>query len=183
LEAGVHLRPDGRETVGWSGCRLLTEARNPALRRLAAKSCASNALPANPAEFHNISRRVLCFSKNFGLIFVGLSNVDYVPDILRRYCGPNKITINDVSRSMTQIHLRRRVHQHRKPEEWESVRRERYDFRDQAVLDSKNVQRQRTPGGIAGLAHVSCDRRLQVGVGHNAVEATKSSGAEPLFDP
>ena len=59
--------------VGWSGCRLLPEAGTPALRRLAGKSCASNALPANPAEFRNISRRVLCFSKNFGLIFVRLS--------------------------------------------------------------------------------------------------------------
>jgi hypothetical protein len=49
----------------------------PALRRLAGKSCASNALPANVAELRNISRRVLCFSKNFGLIFVRLSNVDY----------------------------------------------------------------------------------------------------------
>ena len=59
--------------VGWSGCRLLPEAGTPALRRLAGKSCASNALPANPAEFRNISRRVLCFSKNIGLIFVRLS--------------------------------------------------------------------------------------------------------------
>src|ERR1700676_417591 len=59
----------------------------------------SNALPANPEEFRNISRRVLCFSKNFGLIFVRLSNVDYVPDILRRYRGPNKITINDAHSS------------------------------------------------------------------------------------
>jgi hypothetical protein len=31
------------------------------------------------AELHNISRRVLCFSKNLGLIFVRLSNVDYSP--------------------------------------------------------------------------------------------------------
>jgi hypothetical protein len=51
----------------------------PALRRLAGKSCASNALPANVAELRNISRRVLCFSKNLGLIFVRLSNVDYSP--------------------------------------------------------------------------------------------------------
>jgi hypothetical protein len=33
-------------------------------------------------EFRNISRRVLCFSKKFGLIFFRLSNVNYVPDIL-----------------------------------------------------------------------------------------------------
>jgi len=52
---------------------------------------------------------------------------------------------------MTRVHLRRRVHQHRKPEEWESVRRERYDFRDQVFLDSKNIQRQSTPDGIARL--------------------------------
>jgi hypothetical protein len=50
----------------------------PALRRLAGKSCASNALPANAAEFRNISRRVLCFSKNLALIFVRLSNVNDV---------------------------------------------------------------------------------------------------------
>ena len=48
---------------------------------------------------------------------------------------------------------------------------------------SKNVQRQGTPGVIAGPAHVSCDRRLQVGVGHNTVEATKLFGAESAFDP
>jgi hypothetical protein len=50
----------------------------PALRRLAGKSCASNALPANAAEFRNISRRVLYFSENLALIFVRLSNVDDV---------------------------------------------------------------------------------------------------------
>src|SRR4030095_1937168 len=60
---------------------------------------------------------------------------------------------------MTRVHLRRRVHQYLKPEEWETVRHERHDLRDQAVLDSKNLQRQGTPGGIAGPAHVSCDRR------------------------
>jgi hypothetical protein len=53
---------------------------------------------------------------------------------------------------MTHIHLRRRVHQYRQPEGSESVRREHHDLRDQAVLDSKNVQRQRTPGGITGPA-------------------------------
>jgi hypothetical protein len=37
------------------------------------------------------------------------------------------------------------------------------------------------PSGIAGPARVSCDRRLQVGVGHNAVEATKSFGAESVL--
>jgi len=84
---------------------------------------------------------------------------------------------------MTFVHLRRRLHQYRKPEEWETVRHERHDLRDQAVLDSKNVQRQGTPGGIAGPAHVSCDRRLQVGVGYNTAEATKSFGAESAFDP
>jgi hypothetical protein len=36
---------------------------------------------------------VLCFSKNFGLIFVRFSNVDYVHDMLRRHRGPNNITI------------------------------------------------------------------------------------------
>src|SRR5215472_5614649 len=81
-------------------------------------------------------------------------------------------------RSMTFVHLRRRVHQYRKPEECEGVRHERHDLRDQALLDSKNVQRQGTPCGIAGPAHVSCDRRLQVGVRHNAAEATKPFGAE-----
>src|ERR1700741_3016143 len=85
--------------------------------------------------------------------------------------------------SMTHIHLRRRVQQERKPEEWETVRHELHVLRDQAVLDSKNVQRQGTPGGIAGPAQVSCDRWLQVGVGHNAAEATKSFGAESAFDP
>jgi hypothetical protein len=54
----------------------------PALKRLVGKSCASNALPASPAEFRNIPRRVLCFSKMFGLIFFRLYNVNYVPDIL-----------------------------------------------------------------------------------------------------
>src|SRR5215469_16781588 len=42
----------------------------PALSTLAGNSCASTALPANAAEFRNTSRRVLCFSKKFGLIFV-----------------------------------------------------------------------------------------------------------------
>jgi hypothetical protein len=66
-----------RESVGAVAacCR---RSRTPALRRLVGNSCASNALPANPAAFRNISRRVLCFSKNFGLIFFRLSNVDYV---------------------------------------------------------------------------------------------------------
>jgi hypothetical protein len=51
----------------------------PALRRLVGESCASNALPANAAEFRNISRRVLCFSENLALIFVRrLSNVNDV---------------------------------------------------------------------------------------------------------
>jgi hypothetical protein len=77
---------------------------------------------------------------------------------------------------MTHIHLRRRAHQYRQPEEWESVRHERHDLRDQAVLDSKNIHRQGKPGGIAGPTQVSCDRRLQVGVGHNAAEAAKSFG-------
>jgi hypothetical protein len=54
----------------------------PAVRILTGKSCASNALPANPAEFRNISRRVLCFSKKFRLIFFHFSKVNYVPDIL-----------------------------------------------------------------------------------------------------
>jgi hypothetical protein len=38
------------------------------------------------------------------------------------------------------------------------------------------------PGGIAGPEQVSSDRRLQVGVGHNATDATQSFGAESLFD-
>jgi len=84
---------------------------------------------------------------------------------------------------MTRVHLRRRVHQYRKPEEWKIVRHERHDLRDQAALDSKNVHRQSPPGGIAGLAPITGDRRLQVGVGHNAAEATKSFGAESAFDP
>ena len=42
----------------------------PALRRLAGNSWASRALPANAAELRNISRRVLCLSKNVVLIFV-----------------------------------------------------------------------------------------------------------------
>jgi hypothetical protein len=52
--------------------------------------------PQTPAEFRNISRRVLCFSKNFGLIFVRLSNVDFVR--LISYEGidvPNKITLTN----------------------------------------------------------------------------------------
>jgi fatty acid desaturase len=40
------------------------------IRRLAGNSWASRALPANAAELRNISRRVLCLSKNFGVIFV-----------------------------------------------------------------------------------------------------------------
>ncbi len=32
-----------------------------------------------PAEYRNISRRVLCLSNTFELIFLRLSNVDYVP--------------------------------------------------------------------------------------------------------
>jgi hypothetical protein len=42
---------------------------------------------------------------------------------------------------MTFVHLRRRVHHHREPERREIVRHEHHDLRDQAVLDSKNVQR------------------------------------------
>jgi hypothetical protein len=38
----------------------------PALRRLAGKSCASDALPANPAEFRNSSPRVLASPKTSG---------------------------------------------------------------------------------------------------------------------
>jgi hypothetical protein len=77
----ICARIAARESVGGveACCR---RPGTPALKRLAGKSCASNALPANPAEFRNISRRVLCFSKKFGLIFFRLSNVNYVPDIL-----------------------------------------------------------------------------------------------------
>jgi len=83
---------------------------------------------------------------------------------------------------MTFVDLRRRVY-HRKPKELEIVRHEGHDLRDQAVLDSKNIQRQDTPSGIAGPPHVSCDRRRQVGEGHNAVEATNSLGAKSAFNP
>src|SRR5215813_8269662 len=85
------------------------------------------------------------------------------------------------SRSMTFVHLRWRVHHHRKPERRETIRWEHHDLRDR--LDSKNLQRQSPPGGIAGPAHVSGDRRLQVGVGHNTAKPTKSFGAESFVHP
>ena len=39
-------------------------------------------------ELRNISRRVLCFSKNFGLIFVSLPNVDY------SHSSPTLVAVN-----------------------------------------------------------------------------------------
>jgi len=83
---------------------------------------------------------------------------------------------------MTRVHLRRRVHQYRQPEEWESVWHERHDLRDQAFLDSKNIQRQGPPGGIPGPAHIVGDRWLQVGAGHNAAQVTKLFGAEIILE-
>jgi len=54
----------------------------PALKRLAGKSCASNALPANPAEFRNISRRVALLLKKFRAHLFSPFQCEYVPDIL-----------------------------------------------------------------------------------------------------
>ena len=85
--------------------------------------------------------------------------------------------------SVTCVHLRLRVHHQRESERRETVRRKRHNLRNQAVLDSKNVQRHGLPGGIAGLAHITGDRWLPVGVSHNAAEATKLFGSESAFDP
>jgi hypothetical protein len=79
---------------------------------------------------------------------------------------------------MTRVHLRRRVHHQREPEGRETVRRERHDLRDQAALDSKNIQRQCSPGGVARPALITGDRGLQVGAGDQAAKATESFGAE-----
>ena len=84
---------------------------------------------------------------------------------------------------MTFVHLRRLVDHHWEPKRREIVRHEHHDLRNQAILDSKNIHRQSPPVGIAGLANITGDRWLQVGVGHNAVEATKSFGAESAIDP
>src|SRR5258708_35300456 len=87
-----------RESVGAVAacCR---RSRTPALRRLAGNSCASKALPANPAAFRNISRRVLCFSTTFGLIFFRLSNVDYVRLISYERIAVEKDHVNKLSAS------------------------------------------------------------------------------------
>ena len=83
---------------------------------------------------------------------------------------------------MTLVDLQCRVHHHRQPERREIVGHEHHDLRNQAILDSKNIHRQSPPDGIAGLANITGDRWLQVGMGHNAAKATKSFGAESAID-
>ena len=69
------------------------------------------------------------------------------------------------------------VKYHWEPKRREIVRHEHHDLRNQAILDSKNIHRQSPPVGIAGLASITRDCWLQVGMGQNAAEATKSFGA------
>ena len=44
-------------------------------------------LPANAAELRNISRRVLCLSKNFGVIFVPPFECELRPSCLSLFCS------------------------------------------------------------------------------------------------
>jgi len=51
-------------------------AEHPALRRLVVNSLGQQGASRNAAELRKFRARVLCFSKNFGLIFFRLSNVN-----------------------------------------------------------------------------------------------------------
>src|ERR1700719_444154 len=88
----------------------------PALRGLAGNSWASRALPANAAELRNISRRVLCLSKNFELIFVPPFECELPPCCLSLFCrvlelgfgcsANGKVAIYVGKGSISQIHAR-----------------------------------------------------------------------------
>src|ERR1700681_349212 len=103
----ICARMAARESVGGveACCR---RPGTPALKRLAGKSCASNALPANAAELRNISRRVLCSSKNFGLIFFRLSSVDYVRLISYEGIAVEQDQVNKLSGSGSSLHKQSR---------------------------------------------------------------------------
>jgi hypothetical protein len=94
----THLRPYGREMVGWSGCRLLPEARNAGAQKTYRKKLRQQRASRKPGGILQHFAPCALLLQKLGLIFVRLSNVDYV-----RLISYEAIAVPTRSRQQTQV--------------------------------------------------------------------------------
>src|SRR5262245_25936018 len=65
------------------------------------------------------------------------------------------------------------IDHHRETERRKAVRRKRHDLCDHTIFDAKYVQRQSSPGRVAGAKLIRGDSRLQVCARHQAAKLTE----------